>query len=125
MNDTQIFQLIGIFYISVSAGMILNPRYYKDFLTSYCSEPAAIFLSGMVAIVAGYALVIHHNVWNLSTSVVITIFGWLVLLKGIFVLTMPGVFIRAVRKMSNIEKVISLQAPAGFLIGIIFMLLSF
>lgn len=124
MDDAQIFQIIAIFYISVSAGIILNPGYYKNFLRSFYNEPVAVFVSGLIAVTVGYLIIRHHNLWQLSSSVIITIIGWLAFLKGIFIIAMPQLFIEIARTRLKTDKLLYFQALIGFVVGIIFLLLS-
>lgn len=47
--------------------------------------------SGYIALVLGLATVLLHNIWVADWRVVITVFGWLSLLKGVVRLGFPGV----------------------------------
>ena len=53
---------------------------------------AALYLGGIMAVVAGLLIVTFHNIWEPSWIVVITVFGWLSLLKGLMLLTFPKAF---------------------------------
>lgn len=46
---------------------------------------------GILSLILGLASVILHNIWVLNWHVLITIFNWLALLKGITVLGWPEV----------------------------------
>lgn len=120
MSDSQIFLLLGIFYISVSAGFFINPSFYKKLVGSFFNEPFALFLGGIAAICVGYLFIVHHNIWELSRSVVITIFGWIAFLKGIFIILTPEFFI----KTSIFFRPKRYGIISG-IVGIIFLILSF
>jgi hypothetical protein len=45
-----------------------------------------------MAIVFGFLILEFHNYWNSDWTVVITIFGWLSLLKGILLIVFPQMF---------------------------------
>lgn len=53
-------------------------------------------LSGYLALIFGLVTVILHNVWSADWRVVITIFGWLSLIKGIVRIGFP----EAIQKMT-------------------------
>jgi len=93
MTDTQIFQVLGIVYLAVGIGILINPDFYKKLITEFSENPTAIYLSGLVAIVMGYLLVTFHNTWPTDWPVIITILGWVVLIKGLFLLLLPKVSI--------------------------------
>jgi len=100
MTDAQIFQILGIVYLAVGAGLIINPDFYKKLVTEFSENPSAIYLGGLVALAIGYLLVTFHNIWVKDWPVIITIFGWVALIKGLFLLLLPKVSI----KISNFFK---------------------
>ncbi len=124
MTDSQIFRLIGIFYLSVSIGMFLSHNYYRKLIESFFNERAALFFIGMMAVVVGYLLILHHNIWEFSISVVITIFGWLVFLKGILILSMPEFFLKISHEMLKTGSSGYLFGIATFVVSFIFFILS-
>ena len=68
------------------------------------SGPWMLF-SGMVATSAGLAIVIGHNVWTGSAlAVVVTLFGWGALLKGISLLLVPPERMAAAYKGLGFER---------------------
>lgn len=48
-----------------------------------------IFLSGYIALIIGLITVILHNVWVSDWRVVITILGWIALIKGVVRIGFP------------------------------------
>lgn len=58
-------------------------------------------LSGYIALLLGLATVILHNVWVADWRVVITLFGWLSLAKGIVRLGFPEIFQKVVQVYKN------------------------
>ena len=60
-------------------------RVGREFLDS----EALIFLSGVITLPVGIAIVISHNVWEANWRVLITLFGWIVILAGIARLAFP------------------------------------
>jgi len=55
------------------------------------NAPALLLVTGMLTVVAGLAIVLGHNVWRGgATPVIVTILGWLMLLKGFALLVVPA-----------------------------------
>ena len=50
---------------------------------------ALLFIAGLIAFVAGLAIVLTHNVWVAGWPVIITIFGWASLFAGIIRIVFP------------------------------------
>jgi uncharacterized protein YjeT (DUF2065 family) len=94
MTDAQIFQVLGIVYLAVGIGMLINPDFYKKLMSEFSENPPSMYLSGLAAMVIGYLLVTYHNIWPSDWPVIITIFGWVALIKGLFLLLLPRVSIK-------------------------------
>jgi hypothetical protein len=45
-----------------------------------------MFLGGVIMVPLGLAMVIGHNVWSSAPAVVVTLVGWIMLLKGLLLL---------------------------------------
>ena len=55
-------------------------------------NPPLLLMSGVIALVAGLAIILGHNVWSGGVlPVVVTLVGWLSLVKGLFILFLPSV----------------------------------
>jgi uncharacterized membrane protein len=75
-------RLLGPILIVMGAGMLLNQRSYRAMAEDFLASRALIYLSGLIALVAGLSIVNFHNVWALGWPVIITILGWLMLIGG-------------------------------------------
>jgi len=89
---TSIFlaKLIGPYCLVATVGMALNQASYQRFLDDYLHNAALKYISGMLALIIGLLIVNTHNVWEGSWRVVITIFGWISLTKGIWIFWFPN-----------------------------------
>ncbi len=90
--DTSIFiaRVFALAYLAIGLGMLINPKYYFKLMEEVMLKSAGVlYLGGAMALIAGYLLVTFHNIWEYSWVVVITIFGWLALLKGLMFLIFP------------------------------------
>lgn len=84
-----IAKIFAVVYLMVGLGMLVNPGYYQKAMDDMLKNTAVIYLGGAMAAVAGLLIVTYHNIWEYSWVVVITIFGWLSLLKGFMFLAFP------------------------------------
>ena len=92
MTDILLFQLFGLIFLSVGAGMFINAKYCHKMIGALMSNRPLIFIIGILATTLGFLIVSIHNVWAFEWSVLITIFGWASLLKGIIILAFPTMF---------------------------------
>jgi len=126
MTDAHIFQLLGIVYLAVGIGMLINPDFYKKLMSEFSENPPSMYLSGLAAMVIGYLLVTYHNIWPNDWPVIITIFGWVALIKGLFLLLLPRVSIK-ISKFFEIQmtKLLTVWAVIIAVVGALLTWLGF
>lgn len=90
MNDAQIFQIFGLMYLAVGIGFLLNEGYLKKLLTGFCDNISLMFIVGIITLALGFIMVTFHNRWHCHWGIIITIIGWLGLIKGLVLLVLPG-----------------------------------
>jgi hypothetical protein len=78
-------KLIGLFCLVYSLSMFAHREATLGAVSALTMEPGALLVLGVVVLGLGIALVLGHNVWSGSAvAVVVTIVGWLTLVKGLF-----------------------------------------
>jgi hypothetical protein len=87
-----IAKILATVYLSYFLGLLFSGKYYKEELPKLVDNSAYLILGGFMAIVFGFLILEFHNYWNSDWTVVITIFGWLSLLKGILLIVFPQMF---------------------------------
>lgn len=89
-----IARLMGPVLLAMGIGMVVGlmtegdayPALLKEFLASR----ALIFLTGALTLAAGLAIVNAHNLWVPDWRVVVTVLGWLFIIRGAFALLFPA-----------------------------------
>ncbi len=89
--ETSLFlaQLIGPVLIVIGVGLLLKQTEFREMATDFLSSRALIFVSGLLTLVTGLAIVLTHNVWEFNWPVIITILGWLSVFGGVFRILFP------------------------------------
>jgi hypothetical protein len=88
-NSTFLARLIGPLFIAGAVGMLVNAQTYRMLADEFLRSRALIYLSGLLAMTAGLAIVLTHSVWVASWPVLITILGWLATIGGAFRIICP------------------------------------
>ena len=90
--QTSVFlaALIGPVMLIAAIGMLLDPASNRAMSLAFLDSPPLIFLSGVLAMVAGLAIVLYHNVWAADWRVIITLFGWAGTIGGAARMLSPG-----------------------------------
>ena len=88
---TSIFlaRLIGPFALALGLALVVQGSGFRAFAGEFMASPALIFLSGIITLPAGLAIVLTHNVWTPDWRVIITIVGWLAVVTGAIRMIFP------------------------------------
>ena len=89
--QTSIFlaKLMGPVMIVIGLAVLIHQEDFRKLSQEFISSRALLFLSGMIILPAGIAILIVHNVWRLDWRVLITIMGWLMTIGGAVRLLAP------------------------------------
>ena len=84
---------------------------------------ALTWLAGLLTFVIGVASVSFYHAWSSDWRVVVTIFGWLTVLKGAFITLFPTASIAFYRKALT-STVMTVSGVVAVLIGIVLLYLG-
>ena len=109
MKSTRVVarMLGGMLFIS-GAGILLNSEGYRATADEFLSGVGLIYMSGIMALVAGLAIVYLHNVWTKDWRTLLTLIGWFAVIDG----TLRVVFPQFIQRFDTWY-----IAQPGFLIG--------
>jgi uncharacterized protein YjeT (DUF2065 family) len=125
MSDSQIFQIFSLAYLAIGIGIFINPDFYKKMLSGFMENPATLYLGGLMALIIGFLIVTFHNTWTMDLSVIITIIGWIALIKGIVILIFPKTMIVLSKKIINSPIFMKIEAAIATIAGLAFSYLGF
>src|SRR5664279_696221 len=110
--STSLFlaRLIGPVMLVIGLAVFANQRGFRDMAEEFMASRALMFLSGIIILPAGLAIVLTHNVWTADWRVLITIFGWLNVVGGAIRLIGPPFLAQTGRAMLKQPYFISLAA---------------
>jgi hypothetical protein len=75
-------KLLGPILVVVAAGVLMNRKSLGALAPGLLGNPALLFLLGFLDFVSGLAIVLIHNVWVADWWIIITLLGWLLLVRG-------------------------------------------
>ena len=80
-------RLIGLYCILISLSMVTHKQATVEAVTALVHNPSVLFVAGVIAVAAGLALILGHNVWSGGAlPVIVTLVGWVALIKGLLIL---------------------------------------
>mgnify|MGYP001399066792 FL=1 len=88
-NSVFLARLIGPLMLAVGIGIFVNGAVYRLLADEFLRSRALIYLSGLLTMTAGLAIILTHNVWRADWPVLITVLGWLAAIGGAFRIIAP------------------------------------
>lgn len=93
-------QLWGFSLAIISLFFLINQRYIKE-ISQMMKSQTTLVLSGMIYLVLGIILILTYNSWEASWTMIITILGWAVFIKGLIRMFFPNFVIKIWNKLEN------------------------
>ena len=82
MHSKLIAGFMGPVLAAMGVALLINRGLFPAMIGQIADSYALIFLSGILSLLAGIAIVRVHNVWS-GWPVIVTIFGWLAIAGGL------------------------------------------
>ena len=124
---TSVFlaRLIGPVMLVVGLAVFANQRAFRDMAEEFLASRALLFLSGMLIMPMGLAIVLTHNIWAADWRVLVTLFGWLNAIGGAVRLAAPDTVMRTGCAMLRRPYFVSIAAATWVALGLLFCLFGF
>ena len=113
---TSVFlaKLLGPFFAVVGLSVLINAAAFRGIVKEFLNSPALVFLSGLLTLPAGLAIVLTHNVWVANWPVLVTLIGWLGVISGVARICAPAKVLGTGKKVAA-NKNFPMIAGAGWL----------
>jgi hypothetical protein len=117
--NTSIFlaRLIGPFFLIVGASLLVNQAQFRAMADEFLRSPALVFLTGLMILPIGLAIVLTHNVWAADWRALITILGWLCMISGALRLLAPQQALDMGRKLYAKPNILYVSAGIWLTVG--------
>jgi hypothetical protein len=102
--------------------MLINLGMYQSIIVEALHPGILFYLSGLLSLLAGLAIVNLHNRWQADWRLIITVLGWLMTLGGIIRIVLPQA---AIAIGSTIYSGRAATIVAALIIGMLGAFLSF
>jgi hypothetical protein len=90
--QTSLFiaRLAGPVMLAIALALFLDRNGFRAMAEEFLQSRALLYLSGILTMAAGIAIVLTHNVWVANWRVVVTLLGWLMAVGGAIRIVLPG-----------------------------------
>jgi hypothetical protein len=91
MNTSVVLaRIIGPLLIITVAGSLMNFTSYQGMAREFFKSPALIYLGGFIGLLCGLLIVQFHNVWKVQWPLIITVLGWVLVVRATITLLFPN-----------------------------------
>jgi len=112
-----IAKLMGPILLVAALAMLAKPKDLQEMVRGFLDDRPLIYLTGVLTMLAGLAIVNSHNVWTASWPVIITIFGWAAVVGGVFRIALPATVQSVGRAMIERQTLLRVSSVVWLLFG--------
>lgn len=82
-------QIMGVYFLVAGVGILMNPARMRGAMKEAEKSYLLPYFDGAVALIVGLLIVLTHNVWDNLMSSLVSLIGWIAVLEGVLMLTLP------------------------------------
>jgi hypothetical protein len=114
--------LMGSAFVIVGI-TVFNKSYFNAAMTDLVNSKGLLWLTGLITFVMGTVVVALHNVWSTDWRLLVTLLGWLTLVKGAIIMLFPSsITLVYQRFLSN--RLLTFSGIYALLLGALLLLLG-
>ena len=83
-------QLMGLVLVIVGLATFIKKDFVREAIRDFIDHAGLLFISATFNLILGLLIILTHNVWEVSWRGLITLLGYLILLRGLLHLFAPG-----------------------------------
>jgi len=119
-TSTVLAQILGMVFSVLGLSMVLNKKWMTLVVDEMFKNQGLTWLAGLITLLMGATIVVINNIWTSGLPLIITILGWLTLLKGVFLMLFPNISFSYYKKM-NKENVFVWGGLFVFILGVMLL----
>ena len=116
-NTFFLAQLLGLSFAIVALAGLFRRDMMVALVNDIVKKPELLFVFGVFDLVVGLSIVLSHNVWD-GWEMLITIIGWLALLKGVLRMFMPDSIVKLAKPLMKKGSAFNLAMIVTLLVGL-------
>ena len=117
-------KVFGMLYTVAGLGMLINRAYYRKLVDKFATDNMLAFYGGSAALVTGMFMINFHNLWT-GWEVIITLIGWLALIKGVLLILAPKAMLGMAKMFTKNDSVFVLWSVVALILGLVLCYFGF
>ena len=113
-------RILGPYLVIASATAIAHVNQMRALLDAFAANPMWLWCTGAFVLPLGLAVVTLHRQWRGAAAATVSVVGWLVTLKGVALMAIPGAYTMAANSAlggewtAAMSVVMAVMGAAGF-----------
>ena len=116
-NAILIASIMGPVYVILGLSILLYAKVWQKVVDKWEKDHFSFFPLAFVMLVLGLIIVRMYNVWEWNIWLIVTLVGWIALIKGAFYMLAPGSWIKATMKLKNQTWIMYLGGLVALVMG--------
>ncbi len=122
-QSTRLFaRVLGPYFVIAMAVYVAQSPDVPALLESLDANPMLPWVTGAFTLITGLVIVALHQEWGNAAAVIISVTGWLTVLKGIAIMGFPSMYSSLADSMTNAAAFIVTQ---GLVVGALGLYLTY
>jgi hypothetical protein len=92
-NTLMFARVLGPFLVISCVTAVVRASEMKALVTDFAANPVWPWVTGAFILVGGLIVVALHQCWRSAAAAIVSVMGWLLTLRGLFLLAFPTAFI--------------------------------
>ena len=88
-NALWLASIFGPFLMILGVWKLLCSKEAMKVCTSMKANPCCVHMMGVINVLVGLTILSQFQMWSMGLSVLVTLFGWVVLIRGLLALFAP------------------------------------
>ncbi len=89
-------RVIGPYLVIVPGIIVVKSPDVAGLAKSFFASPALVFIMGAVMMFGGLFVIANHQCWRGASAILISLFGWILALRGLALLVAPQIYEHAI-----------------------------
>jgi len=110
-------KVMGIYLVVAGVGVFLKQSSIRQAVNDFYKNDFLAYLAGAFTLILGLLVVLNHNIWESSWVVIVTILGWIILLKGAMYLLLSESVMKKLTGIFNNKSMYGLWSVIVIVLG--------
>jgi hypothetical protein len=94
---TRMFaRVLGPYLVLVTITAVARASQMRTLASEFGASPVWAWVTGAFILLSGLIVVALHQYWGSAAAIIVSVLGWMTVLKGLFLLALPQSYISAV-----------------------------